>query len=267
MNKNKRIHHKHIHALRDLSRCVNFSGVKIKKELLFRSSYLGRLSSLEAKKFIDEFNIGTVIDFRTYDEVNSAPDVHPDLVDYYHLPVLSSFDNPLVTKENRNQILLDITKKKGGTVKYLSAIYRKLVSDEESLEYYRKAFDILLNKKDDKSIIFHCTQGKDRTGIFAALILLVLGVEKTAIVNDYLRFNNAYRIKNFMISFIVAFRFLSIKVSRDLYYLQMAHYKLINASLNEILKNYGSYEKFIKDGLKLDENKVQKLKEMYLVKA
>lgn len=266
MNKNKRIHHKHIHALRDLSRCLNFSGVNIKKGKLFRCSYLGKLSSLEAKDFVKEFNIGIVIDLRTNEEVKNAPDLHPDLVNYYHLPLLDNFDNPLITKENRNKILIDISKNKGGSVEYMSRVYRKMVSDEYCLNYLRQAFDILLNKKDDKAVIFHCTQGKDRTGVFSALILLALGIEKKAIVNDYLRFNNAYRAKNFIISLVVAFRFMSIKVSKDLYCLQMANHKLINATFDEIKNKFNTYDNFLDKGLGLNKEKLAKLKDMYLIK-
>ncbi|UXN71844.1 tyrosine-protein phosphatase [Devosia neptuniae] len=34
-------------------------------------------------------------------------------------------------------------------------------------------------------VLFHCTAGKDRTGIIAALLLLVAGVDRTDIVADY----------------------------------------------------------------------------------
>ncbi|UXN72333.1 tyrosine-protein phosphatase [Devosia sp. A8/3-2] len=34
-------------------------------------------------------------------------------------------------------------------------------------------------------VLFHCTAGKDRTGIIAALLLLVAGVERNDIVADY----------------------------------------------------------------------------------
>lgn len=266
MNKNKRIRYRHVHALRDLSRCINFNGVKIKKGVFYRSGYLGKLSEKETKDFIETFNIGYVIDLRTDEEVNNAPDIHSDLVQYYHIPVLKGFDNPLVTKENRTSILLDITKHKGGAVKYLSTVYAKMVSDEYSLEQFKKIFDLFLNKKDDKAIIFHCTQGKDRTGVLAALILLALGVDKASICYDYRRFNNAYKFRNFLISFIVAFRFFSYKVSRDLYYLQMAHKKLIQTSLDEIYKGKKDCYQFFNDKLGIDDKYIGKLRDLYLVK-
>jgi protein tyrosine/serine phosphatase len=34
-------------------------------------------------------------------------------------------------------------------------------------------------------LVFHCAAGKDRTGVLAALILDIVGVERQAIVEDY----------------------------------------------------------------------------------
>lgn len=267
MNKNKRIRYRHVHALRDLSRCHTFSNVEIKKGVLFRSGYLCKFKKEQANEFAEEFNIGTVIDLRTDAEVKNAPDAHLDGIKYYHIPILEEFDNPLITKENRNKILLDISKNKGGAVKYLGRVYRKMVSDDYCLGQFKKVFEVLLNVDDDKAIIFHCTQGKDRTGVLAALILYAFGLDRGAICYDYRRFNNAYRFKNFMISVLVAFRFMSFKVSKDLYYLQMAHKKLISAVFDEIESKYKSREKFFNDALDLDAEKLQQFRAKFLIKG
>lgn len=266
MDKNKRIRYRHVHALRDLSRCFSFNGVKIKKGVFFRSGYLGKLNSIQVKEFVEEFNIGYVIDLRTNAERENAPDMHSDLVKYYHFPVLEEFDNPLITKENRTAILLDISKNKGGSVKYLERVYRKMVSDKYCLDQFKQIFEVILNKKDDKAVIFHCTQGKDRTGVLAALILYALGYDKSSIFNDYKRFNNAYRFKNFLISMVVALRFASVKVSKDLYYLQMAHKDLIVATFDEIKKNYSDRYDFFKNALGINGDAINELRRTYWVK-
>ena len=38
--------------------------------------------------------------------------------------------------------------------------------------------DIVLNKPEEASVLFHCTQGKDRTGMGAVLLLSSLGVDR-----------------------------------------------------------------------------------------
>ena len=44
---------------------------------------------------------------------------------------------------------------------------------------------------DGKSVITHCFAGKDRTGLTVALVLETVGVERDAIVSDFLRSNAA----------------------------------------------------------------------------
>ncbi|MBN8952476.1 MULTISPECIES: tyrosine-protein phosphatase [unclassified Rhizobium] len=43
----------------------------------------------------------------------------------------------------------------------------------------------LIADADDGVVLFHCTAGKDRTGIIAALLLLTAGVDTTTILEDY----------------------------------------------------------------------------------
>lgn len=61
--------------------------------------------------------------------------------------------------------------------------------DEVTAPRWRAIFKTLLNS-DNTAILWHCTNGKDRTGVVAALILLTLGVPQAAIMDDYLRTNN-----------------------------------------------------------------------------
>lgn len=262
----KRIRYKHVSALRDLGGVRNFNHVHVKKELLYRSSFLGKMSLEESESFVDDFNIGTVIDLRAIEEVEYAPDIKTKKVKYYSLPVLRNKDNPAVLRENRSHILIDIVQNKGGAVKFLEGNYRKMVSDQYSLEYFRKVFDILLQNTDGKAIVYHCTQGKDRTGVCSALILYALGVDKFSIMRDYMKYNNMHRIKNTMLSALSYLRFYSFRCVRSLYVLQTANKKLIKAVFDEIKKKFGTREEFLRDGLLLDEAQIAKLRSMYLEK-
>ncbi len=45
----------------------------------------------------------------------------------------------------------------------------------------------LFADKDSAPVLVHCIHGKDRTGLLAALLLLMLGVGEAAVVRDYVR--------------------------------------------------------------------------------
>ena len=55
---------------------------------------------------------------------------------------------------------------------------------------YIEMFDVI--KKKETPILFHCTAGKDRTGIAAVLILILLGVDEETALDDY-ELTNDYR--------------------------------------------------------------------------
>ncbi|QNQ82834.1 tyrosine-protein phosphatase [Lactobacillus sp. PV012] len=72
---------------------------------------------------------------------------------------------------------------------YLGQIYQKALLNPVAKMAFRKVFETLLTLKQDQALVFHCTMGKDRTGIVAALILIGLSVDLETITKDYLLTN------------------------------------------------------------------------------
>ena len=56
---------------------------------------------------------------------------------------------------------------------------------------FRDGFRALANGEADNGLLVHCAAGKDRTGIFCALVLGELGVSDADIMADYLMTNDA----------------------------------------------------------------------------
>jgi protein-tyrosine phosphatase len=71
----------------------------------------------------------------------------------------------------------------------MAELYRALVLDQS--HRFAELFAHLLDA--DAPVVFHCTAGKDRTGVAAALILLALGVPRAVVQQDYLLTNQHYR--------------------------------------------------------------------------
>lgn len=68
-------------------------------------------------------------------------------------------------------------------------LYRRLVN--EQAHRFAALFELLLTE--DDPLVFHCTAGKDRTGLAAALILRALGVPAQTVMADFLLTNEVYR--------------------------------------------------------------------------
>ncbi len=76
-------------------------------------------------------------------------------------------------------------------------MYIGFLTSDSGKKAYSQFFRILLGAEPDRAVLWHCTSGKDRTGLAAMLLLSLLGVEESVIMEDYMLTNeyNAPRIE------------------------------------------------------------------------
>ncbi|GAB6010611.1 tyrosine-protein phosphatase [Viscerimonas tarda] len=160
---------------RDLGGIRNNDGKYIKWGQLFRSDDLYKLSESDLN-YLSSNPIVSLVDFRTDEEVKSAPDKVPASVkSSYHLPIdagsLSMEELAEFSIPQMDSIMMSMNV--------------KLVSDSLCVKQYREFFGILQNEK-NIPVMFHCSAGKDRTGMGTALVLFALNVDEKVILEDYL---------------------------------------------------------------------------------
>ncbi|RRJ97143.1 tyrosine-protein phosphatase [Opitutaceae bacterium TAV4] len=119
----------------------------------------------------------TVLDFRESSEAAKAPDRLPAGAVRYGL-CSGGHDSP-------DDWAHMLAKAESG-VRFMCGFYAATGS---LAVRYRPFFERLLALPDDHAALFHCTIGKDRTGIGAALLLGALGVSEETILTDYLLTN------------------------------------------------------------------------------
>ncbi len=163
---------------RDLGGYKTSDGRRIKWGKVFRADNLARLSAMDQTR-LENMGIELICDFRTGAEIEKAPDKFPagNASKYLHLPVIHG--------ESDNTILFDRIKK--GDVEWIN-IDLMIEGYIKSLENYADIWgEVIKHLANTKSfpMVFHCTAGKDRTGICAALILLVLGVPEQSVIEDH----------------------------------------------------------------------------------
>ena len=71
-------------------------------------------------------------------------------------------------------------------------LYPSLILSEFSQLQYASFLNLIL-ETEEGAVLWHCSQGKDRTGIGAALILGALGADKETIIEDFSHSNDIYR--------------------------------------------------------------------------
>lgn len=164
------------------------SGRKIKDGLLIRSGSLHQLTDEEAD-YLNTLGLSLVIDLRTPMEVAQAPDKSIAGVRYENIPLVENIDTSMMDYlTQRYMQSLSETDRAWYVEQYarideVIKMYRKISMDARSLDSIHRIFQLL--RESPGTILFHCTSGKDRTGIIAALLLLALGCDKKYIISDY----------------------------------------------------------------------------------
>lgn len=246
---------------RDLGGYHTVSGKSIKWGRIYRSDGLHALSEQDQQKMVD-LNIVTDIDLRAPDERAEQPDKIADKIQYLFNPVFTRDE----TKSSQAfaEIIADLDKNPDIGRKTMEESYLDMVQTDRARQALRTIFVHLLSLDDPQAVVFHCTAGKDRTGISAFLILQALGVDQATANKDYLLTNTT--LKNFVRGKEAELRAagkgdIAINNFDALWTAQKSY---LNQALSAMQSQYGGVKAFIKDGLGISDHDLDDLKSMYL---
>jgi protein-tyrosine phosphatase len=242
---------------RDLGGYGTREGRRLRWGKLYRSSKLSRLTEQDVD-YVRRLGVTLICDFRQVVE----QELEPTLIDQggltriASLPVAPGSHQSFI--ENLHNGILAVEDAHG----FMEQLNRELVATQ--LPRYAEMFQLLL--AGDQQVLIHCASGKDRTGFGSALILDVLGVEEEAIVEDYLLTNRylpveeeVERLSRELVDHSGS------AVSEDVLRPMLeVRPEYIRACFEEIRRRYESREHFFETALKLDEKRIQELKERYL---
>ncbi len=163
-----------LHNVRDLGGQPLTGGGETRFGAYVRADTLDRLSDAGWQSLVD-YGVHTVVDLRLAEERQIDPPPDLPLVSLHH-PLLPDFGHH--DWDEINGLALDAAVSEATELVYI-----------EFLERYRERFGIavttIASADDTGAVVFHCMGGKDRTGLIAALLLSVAGVEPGAITADY----------------------------------------------------------------------------------
>ena len=156
---------------RDLGGYPAAGGKHVRWGHIYRSADISQLTDADLQT-LQSRHVALVCDLRGPQEYAQAPDRLPAGAKRVELPAGSEKIDPrLLTggpSVNRDSLMR-------ATYSNLSFFKAK----------YEPMFAQLLALPGDEALLFHCTAGKDRTGIGAALVLSALGVDRATILRDY----------------------------------------------------------------------------------
>lgn len=235
---------------RDLGAYPTQSGKKVKQGKIYRSADISKLTDQDLKK-LEALHLAVDCDLRGPAEVKAAPDRIPTGVRYINLPAGS---------ENTGTMNNSFSMMKN-TVNGDSLIKSFYDKTEHFRAKYKPMFDSLLTLKDNESLLFHCTAGKDRTGMAAMLILSALGVDEKTIVADYTATNYYRAQSNEQYIGGMVQNGIKPEVAKAM---MAANASYIQVTFDTLKKQYGSVEQFLVKEIELTPEKMNKLKAKFL---
>jgi protein-tyrosine phosphatase len=163
---------------RDLGGRRNKDGREVRPGTLYRSAALWDLSSAQ-RQAVRALGVKSIVDFR----FNAERDIHPTPWQELGCTQYWCRDyQPPNSGGGLDGILDDPEMTEAAAHDLMVRAYRHL--PYHVVEGLHTLFDTVATG--DGAFLFHCTSGKDRTGIAAALLLSVLGVPEEDILEDYL---------------------------------------------------------------------------------
>jgi protein tyrosine/serine phosphatase len=155
---------------RDLGVYEGVNGRRVRWGHVFRSDSLHHLTDLDGAR-LDELGVRTALDFRAHDELVEVGIGRLGELDirHVHLPTIDRAMHPARPA--------DWTPPSSAAAVYVTMM-------EHGAGAYAAALEALADPA-NRPAVFFCMAGKDRTGVFSAVLLGVLGVADADIVADY----------------------------------------------------------------------------------
>ena len=226
-------------------------GRRINWGTVFRSDNLGRLTDRDVV-YLEKMEVQLICDFRTPAEIEKLPDRYPpgDPGRALRLPIRHGESDPADTFDRIKNGDIDWM-----TEEFMIKGYIKNIEDFAPLW---ATFFNTLAEPSNRPLVFHCTGGKDRAGVAAALILLVLGVPEETIIRDH-------GLSNLYIAAVldgINDKIRSMGVNpEDISAYFTAPENAIVAVLNHLVNEYGSAANYLIDKAGVDEKQLIRLKE------
>ena len=259
---------------RDLGGYTMQDGRMLRDRALMRSAHLAEATD-EDLDWLSEIPVTKVIDFRKLEEKKGMYDKAVQGARYVALPVDASGNAMANASEkekkkytrgkkfNVNRIIL-IAAFNNKAQEIARNMYPTLLFNPECQKAFAKFFRLVL-ETENGAVLYHCTQGKDRTGIASALLLAALGADRETIVADFDATNQVYEkdVKKFT-RIVKFFGGKEEEVATVKAFMGCSTENFIKA-LNTLEEQYGSMEAYLKGPIGLTDEDIQTLRERYLV--
>jgi protein-tyrosine phosphatase len=243
--------------LRDLGGYQTTDGRETRWGLLYRS---GQLSALTAKDYetLARLGIVAVCDFRRDDERAAQPTKWKGGVTPQILALPPTADEGTPPPPNP----VSATRSGGGPMEVANEMRASYASYPSRLAgSYRRVIDLILEGRGP--VLYHCTAGKDRTGVFSAILLSLLGVPRETVFADYLLSNEYVLTPTTMANYAKA----NNTSLASVHALLSVETSYLDAAFAAIRRQHDSLDGYRREALKLSDEEIERLEARLLTAA
>lgn len=250
-----------VRNFRDVGGLPTVDGRRVRYGQLFRSGHLAHATQEDAE-FLASLGLHTIFDFRNAADMKlEGPDVELPGVRNVNLPLTDPAHGSEFWKMVRDgeidqlrSILGD-----GKAADRMVNSYRTIIK-ERTAEHSQVLHALV---EDSVPALMHCAAGKDRAGLSIAVALLALGVEREAILADYLESNAKHRRYKVHRSSSSASAY-SPEVMELLSPLFDARAEYLAAAIETIEETWGGVDGYLEQGLRITPEQRERLRERLL---
>jgi protein-tyrosine phosphatase len=251
---------------RDIGGYRTVDGKTVRWGQVYRSGELPRLSDSDVDR-LDTLRLVTVVNFLTKDEINArGKDRLPDGINEVMLSISGEAEQDLAKVVLEARQTADFSKV---PVELNEEVHRILTGDA-TREQYASLLRLVADPA-NRPLVFHCSHGVHRTGTATAVLLSALGVPWETVREDYL-LSNVYR-KEQVERRITELRHMASEkqgippekvdmTNIQAFYVLEGDY--IDATYDEIMKQYGSMGEYLHRGLGLSDSEIKQLRDELL---
>ncbi|MGW7047367.1 tyrosine-protein phosphatase [Streptomyces avermitilis] len=250
-----------VRNFRDVGGLPTVDGRRVRHGLLYRSGHLAHATDEDAA-FLASLDLHTIFDFRNAADIGlEGPDVELPGVRNLNFPLTDPAHGAefwtMVREGDLDQLRVLLAD--GKAANRMITSYRKIIK-ERTAEHGR-----VLHELAEESVpaLMHCAAGKDRAGLSIAVALLAVGVERDAIVADYLESNAPHRRYKVRRSSSAAQAY-SPEVMELLSPLFEARAEYLGAAFETIEETWGDTDTYLEQGLKITPELRARLRERLL---
>lgn len=233
---------------------------RVKPGTLFRGGPLHDLDDETLDYLRSTIQLKTVVDFRDFPEIEKRPDIKEGF-QYEHLNIMGG--NKTKLSADPHALINLPTDQKASDL--MEDLYRNIIQSEFAHKEYQAFFNLLL--EDETPLYFHCSAGKDRTGLAAYFILKILGVSDEDIMEDYMKTNELSRPRiDKTIEYYSTFKDLTDHDLQTIQDFMGVRESYLETAQREIDQLFGSFDNFVSQALLLNHDDIHRLKEKLLIK-